>query len=416
MNIVIMGASFDTGNLGVSALGYSILAGIARIYPDAKITMLCFTKGWRTEYVIIDGRVIELETYGSFYSKRFLRPDNLWNMTFCSFFGGLYNKCVKNIKNADFVLDITGGDSFTDMYGAKRFKATLLRKKIVLRMKTPLILLPQTYGPFKSIYARKEAKRIMEKASCIWTRDRLSVEVIKNLNIGSEVLEKIHIGADLAFQLPAIKPQNSHLVQCLEGKNKKNNIGININGLLYNRSKNYKDFKIKIHYEEIMDEIIDWFLSNTAVNIYLISHVLGNEDDETSDSSACYETYQKVKASDRNRVKLVDVNYNQNEVKWVIAQLNWFCGARMHSTIASISSKVPTASLSYSDKAKGVFEICGADKCVIDLRIYEENKNVMKLVIDSYRNREKTKRYLEKIIPDFLDKSKDQIERVLRKS
>jgi polysaccharide pyruvyl transferase WcaK-like protein len=42
------------------------------------------------------------------------------------------------------------------------------------------------------------------------------------------------------------------------------------------------------------------------------------------------------------------------ETKWVISRCAVFAGARTHSTIAAISSAVPTLSLAYSRKAHGL--------------------------------------------------------------
>jgi polysaccharide pyruvyl transferase WcaK-like protein len=61
------------------------------------------------------------------------------------------------------------------------------------------------------------------------------------------------------------------------------------------------------------------------------------------------------------------------ELKWLIARCNWFCGTRMHATIAGISSGVPTAALAYSLKTLGVFKTCEVGDSVVDLRRVDED-------------------------------------------
>ncbi len=51
----------------------------------------------------------------------------------------------------------------------------------------------------------------------------------------------------------------------------------------------------------------------------------------------------------------------------------------MHSTIAGLSSGVPTATVTYSDKALGVFELCGQEDHVIDPRIFDTEQVVARL-------------------------------------
>jgi polysaccharide pyruvyl transferase WcaK-like protein len=45
---------------------------------------------------------------------------------------------------------------------------------------------------------------------------------------------------------------------------------------------------------------------------------------------------------------------NAAQTKWVISRLRIFAGARTHSTLAAISSCVPTICISYSMKARGI--------------------------------------------------------------
>ena len=46
-----------------------------------------------------------------------------------------------------------------------------------------------------------------------------------------------------------------------------------------------------------------------------------------------------------------------SEIKYLLSQFKIFIGARMHSTIASLSSNIPTIIISYSIKSKGINEM-----------------------------------------------------------
>jgi len=47
-------------------------------------------------------------------------------------------------------------------------------------------------------------------------------------------------------------------------------------------------------------------------------------------------------------------HFNASQIKQVISQLRCFIGARTHATIAALSTGVPTLSIAYSVKAKGI--------------------------------------------------------------
>ena len=84
--------------------------------------------------------------------------------------------------------------------------------------------------------------------------------------------------------------------------------------------------------------------------IYLILHV-------TNPTSSDHEFMQRALSpiKDRNgTITLVPPDYNAAETKWIISRLALFAGARTHSTIAGLSSCVPTLSFAYSIKARGI--------------------------------------------------------------
>ena len=64
------------------------------------------------------------------------------------------NPVVRTVADSDLVLDVSGGDSFTDLYGAARFRQIIAPKQIALATGRPLVLLPQTYGPFSRATSR----------------------------------------------------------------------------------------------------------------------------------------------------------------------------------------------------------------------------------------------------------------------
>ncbi len=53
-------------------------------------------------------------------------------------------------------------------------------------------------------------------------------------------------------------------------------------------------------------------------------------------------------------VKMMPHQSNASQIKCVISKLRFFIGARTHATIAALSSSIPTVSIAYSVKAKGI--------------------------------------------------------------
>ena len=98
----------------------------------------------------------------------------------------------------------SGGDTI-DLYGRERFELITYPKRIAQLYGQPLVLMPQTIGPFSDPGVREEAKRYLTYASLIYTRDARSTDYLRNL-MGSEFDPQRRHGVDMVFLLPTIDP------------------------------------------------------------------------------------------------------------------------------------------------------------------------------------------------------------------
>ena len=100
------------------------------------------------------------------------------------------------------------------------------------------------------------------------------------------------------------------------------------------------------------------------------------------------------------------------ELKWLIAQTDWFCGTRMHATIAALSSGVPTAALAYSLKTRGVFATCAMASAVVDLR-EQAGPDVLERLLQLWRRREAASGGLERHLPRVRELASRQLDEIV---
>jgi len=87
--------------------------------------------------------------------------------------------------------------------------------------------------------------------------------------------------------------------------------------------------------------------------IVLVPHV--QFTDPAADDFAFLADIGRSVARKRNEpIQVAPATLNAPELKWVISQCAVFAGARTHATIAAFSTHVPTLSISYSLKARGI--------------------------------------------------------------
>ncbi|MFP5268835.1 polysaccharide pyruvyl transferase family protein [Coleofasciculus sp.] len=405
--IWLMGASLETPNMGVNALSEASLKCIFTQWHDAEVILRTVVDE-SDQKITIGGRDIWIKNRALWTGINLSKPNNVYVLIIYALllkllpFKGFQqflertNLYFKELMEADLVADITYGDSFSDLYGMSRFRSDAFLKILVILCQKKLILLPQTYGPFKSPVAKALVKYILKQATLIYSRDKNGVEYTKEL-LGSAAENKsiIYI-PDVAFVLEPDKPDVPIIKQLEKLKEQgKVIIGLNISGILYNGGqKADQQFGLKGNYRELPGKIIKYFMEQKDTIVILVSHVYGE------DNQACQTVYDQISGDYPERVLLVEDKLNHKQVKYLIGCCDFFLGSRMHSCIAAISQCVPAIGLAYSGKFIGVFESAGVGNYVVDLRTEDEQK-ILSQVEKKFGNRQEAAATLRATIPQI---------------
>lgn len=362
--ICLFGAAPDTPNLGVTALHDSVIQGLRKRLPESDLLVFDFGRGLRK--ISGQGRGATYR-YGALNTRRRWLPESLWNLRLANRLGGAWNVGARRLRAAAAVLDLSAGDSFSDIYGHARFDAVATPKRMALEAGVPLVLLPQTYGPFRDRRRREEAARLVRGAAFAWARDPYSFVELRELCGDGFDPERHLLGVDVAFGLPTIAatPPLSPAVESWLGDRNGPVVGVNVSGLIYLDHVRARDaFALKVDYRKLVHELVARLLARPGVRVVLIPHVLSASGHYESDHEACQHVARVVGTS--GRLAVLEPSYSPGEIKELISRLDWMCGTRMHATIAALSSGVPAAAVAYSPKFQGVFESCGLGHRVFD--------------------------------------------------
>lgn len=415
LRVSLFGAPGAGLNLGVGALRESALVGLLERRPHALFTV--FDDGWgvRPATITVGHTERSYQLCGVRNSRRFHKPESYVNMRLTARLG-LRNPGVDVVDRSSAVWDVSGGDSFTDLYGRQRFLTVTLPKEFAIARRRPLVLLPQTYGPFSDRRLRARAQRVLAQTQAAWARDVDSLGALREL-IGDDFDPARHrLGVDLAFGLPAADPPDAvadEVQTWLEGCRGAPVAGVNISGLLLNDPAAQERYGLTIDYARLVDSLIAGLLDRGA-NVMLVPHVLG-VDQVDSDESVTEETAQRLRVSHPGRVSVAPRELGAGGRKWLISQFDWFCGARMHPTIAGLSSGIPTAAVAYSGKVRGVFASCGQQDQVADGRSMKTDE-VLDLLLASFDSREQIRADLARDLPAVLNQAAAQMDCIVEQS
>jgi colanic acid/amylovoran biosynthesis protein len=408
--IAILGATLDSTNMGVCALAAGAVRCFLHAYPDADIHFLHFAKSRTVQTLTLDGEQVRVPVIPMRFSKRLFLPNNIALLMLLALLVKIVpskafrnwviskNACLAEIDAIDLFASIAGGDSFSDIYGMERYFYVSLPQILVLLLGKKLVLLPQTYGPFRGSLAKSWTRFILNRADHVYSRDAEGLAEIKAL-VGSRYSpSKFEFCYDVGFVLQPAAPARIDLAGLASlDEHAGPLVGLNVSGLLYMGGYTRDNmFGLRVDYRQFSRAAVQLLVEKGAT-VLLVPHVLGHEGE--TDTAACEQLYEELKDKYPGRLGLVRGDYNQHEIKYVIGKCDLLIGARMHACIAAVSQCIPAVCVAYSDKFLGVMGAIGVDSIVADARKLDEPQ-LLKFIGNSLDDRAAIREHLTRQMPE----------------
>ena len=242
----------------------------------------------------------------------------------------LSDELIDWLRGFDLVVDTRAGDSFSDIYGLPRHLNMSLVHEAVLRAKIPIVLGPQTVGPFGTRRGRALALRTVRSARLVMARDSESFAVARKLGAGRAVLT-----TDVVF---ALDRPRSALVQ--------RDILLNVSGLLWDRNAHVDH----VRYQQTVRQLVSE-LSSRGRTVSLLAHVL---DSPLPDNDV---PVGRLLAEELG-VELV-VPDDLDDVRSIVGGSRLVIGSRMHACLNALSVGTPALPLAYSRKFRPLLDALG---------------------------------------------------------
>lgn len=399
VRICLIGAPFDTNNRGVSALASSLVRLMMEALPAARLSFFMGNPQRCNKLVEFAGKEVKVDLINYRLSPKARLHEHILFMLLLALLIRLCpsdrfraailsrNSRLRDIDHCDFVGAINGGDSFSDIYGVVRLIGEMLPLIITILLGKRQVLLPQTYGPFNSRLAKVIARWIILRSSLILSRDRDSIQLVRDLLPTSKRDMPIYFCPDVAFMLPSALPSQFTLEPPADTFGNDSWVGINVNGLIFHGGyTGHNMFGLRFNYRSFILSLIERLMETTSAKVLLIPHTYGEEGNVNSDPAASSKVYGLLKDRYKDRLFVLTGEYREFEIKGIIGCCDFFIGSRMHACIAAISQGIPTAAVAYSKKFLGVFKGVGLEKMVIDARTLDLDEAIQSIV-DLYRRR-----------------------------
>lgn len=313
MKILVLWADNQSANLGVRALARGSEELLRGVWPDADIELANY--GNRPPELLV-GR-----------ARAYLKEWALGRVG-----------TVAWLRTFDLIWDTRSGDSFTDLYGLRRHITMCNIHEMAHRARTPVVLAPQTIGPFTTKRGRAMARRCLATSKLVLARDPVSATAARSLGRTVD-----GVFADLVFALPpTTQPQRSR------------DVILNVSGLLWNKNP-HVDFHA---YRATIEHLVE-SLTARGRTVSLLAHVL--ECDQPDNDVPV------VRALGRQWGLEAVLPQSLTDVRNSIASSNVVIAGRMHACLNALSMGIPAIPMAYSRKFGPLMESLGWDWGV-DLR------------------------------------------------
>ena len=397
MNVLMVG---QTGvyNRGCEAIIRSTILMLKERYSDLSVTLATFDYENDSKHDF--GFPVKVIPHNDYSLWQRWTP-SWWKLKMGKLFGIdktwdlVFKALDKDIAFADVVISI-GGDNYTEDYGADSLNMFLSLNRYIKTRGKKVLIWGASVGPFTEVGKQLGVLENLRAIDGIFVRENETLYGLQSMGLTN--LTRV---SDPAFNLPVEEVELPDFI----AHRKVTNVGFNVSPLLkrYTKDKNAPDV-----FQEETIKFLTKLLTNDGVNVILLPHVVDHKKGETDDLYYLESIYKVLPF--KERIFLPRENYNSEQLKFIISKCDFYLGARTHSTIAALSMKVPTVSIGYSAKARGINEdIFGHNNYVIKSSEYSadglnEMFNLLK------RDQVQIIERLDKILPEIKQKSRKNVE------
>lgn len=355
--IIITGVNFN--NKGAQAMMFHLYYYLQKKYPDKKVVALCKNtekqlKRYWERYKI---RVVSFYLADSFYVE-----------------GGLYRVagCIKGIqsrknaarlqkilRNTDLCVDASGFN-FSNKFGLLDNYAWLKNIEIMKRHKIPVVIMPQSFGPFDfpNWYGwgvKAKARTVLQYPKKIFAREQAGFDDLKE----QFHVKELFLSPDLVLLGNDLKPRAFYrnLADMKRYKVAEGSVAVVPNQKL-------KAHSTDLNGESIYVSTIEALLEENK-KVYIIRHC-------DSDKKFCETLSQKFQGN--GNVVYIDEDLDCMEYAELIRHFDFAVVSRYHGIVHSYKAGTPCVVIGWADKYQELTQQLTQSQYVMDLNSFDARK------------------------------------------
>lgn len=299
------------------------------------------------------------------------------------------------LQESDAVISI-GGDNYSLDYGLVSLFFFVGIAERALDMGKTVALWGASVGPFS---AEPRVEKVMSdhlnRLHMISIRESHSLRYLQTLGLRNDVV----VAADSAFVLDREPFDMSAFWPASASGGV---VGLNFSPVM----ERFAAPQGSLPLGEQIAGFIARLLADTDMSVLLVPHVTALDGSGINNDHRYLEDIARRVTDHGGRLGIVPPQLNACQLKHVLAHCRFFIGARTHATIGALSSAVPTLSISYSVKARGInLDLFGHEKYVLPVSAL--SADTLETGLLNLRNDEvDIRRSLAQAIPEWKERAR----------
>ncbi|MEO1002604.1 MAG: polysaccharide pyruvyl transferase family protein [Cyanobacteria bacterium J06638_7] len=301
---------------------------------------------------------------------------------------GLIDPALARQLRGHRVLIVTGGDVYSSEYGHDSLLYYLSLIHTAAREGLIVVLLGHTVGRFHDPAQEQAWRSAVAHVSLLTTRDRLTYDYLQQIG---GLARRTEICADVAFALPA-----AHSVP-RQGFSDPHRplLALALSAGLHRWST-----ISAVQHQAGWRHLLEVAVERWGLNVLLIPHVQETYGDDRSLATALHRATGFHPA-----VAVAAEDLSAAEYKRLIAGCQMLVAERMHAAIAGLSSRVPTALVAYSLKARALAAMAyaglapGPERMVIPTDTLSQPASLESRLHDLWQTRQESQAALQRNLP-----------------
>lgn len=336
-----------TKNKGAELMLYAILEQIEQRYPNSEIIL-------NTR----NGNPKEINTKLKLKKRFLLRLSNYIDIGFQKIGIPLLRLSTFYPEKGINVVFDASGFRFGDQWNQSDFYLKRQEQyfKLLKKENTTIILLPQAFGPFNTMFGKRSAQIINNYVDCIFAREKDSYNYLIEAGVNEN---KVTVCTDFTNIVKGESAINESEYICII-PNKK---------MITETRLSFQEYVLFI------SKIVRILLSKKK-KVILLNH------EDQGDLEICNKINEEVD----NEIQIID-NKNAKEIKGIIGNSYAVISSRFHGVASSLCQAIPCLATSWSHKYKLLFKDYNLSDYIIHVGIDDEQLEYMiNKVIETDKN------------------------------